>query len=152
MPIQSKQHRKIETTTKNNFFCQDCLWDAISVKFLVDPCIHLSLCKWSSSTHTHNSSYWWRNNILIWWRYKCSPVEVGSTECSRHLVFLTHSYMYIVLYPIVLWLLCICPFFALAWPDVLTQLYQVWKCYIMQPRMLYCVAKNVIYVSVCTWS
>ena len=40
------------------------------------------LCKRSSSIH--NSSYWWVNDILT---SKDSPVEVGSTECSRHHVF-----------------------------------------------------------------
>ena len=90
------------------YYCRECLYSQISPKvwdseeklvflsrlplrhhiarlgtFSVDPGIVVSFC--ASAHHPHTSLV--TDEWMIFWPSKDSSVEVGLTECSRHLVF-----------------------------------------------------------------
>ena len=90
-----------------NYYCSECLYSQISLKvwdskeklafsprlplrhhiariatFSVDPGILVSLYASAHHPHTTLATCEW----MIFWPSEDSPVDVGSTECSRHLV------------------------------------------------------------------
>ena len=70
---------KFETAKKNKHFCWDWPW----ATFSIDPGILISL--YASAHRPYKTLA--IGEQLIFWPGKDSPVEVGSTECSCHLVF-----------------------------------------------------------------
>ena len=93
---------------QRGYYCRECLYSQISLKvwdseeklafslrlplrrhigrlgmFSVDPGIVVSF--YASAHHPHTTLA--IDEWMIFWLSQDSPIEVGSTECSRHLVF-----------------------------------------------------------------
>ena len=83
MPIQSNQPESVTQRRKTGVFVETSSESPYcTMGHVFSRSWHSCklICKRSLSIH--NSSYWWVNDI---WPSEDSPVEVGPTECSRHL-------------------------------------------------------------------
>ena len=79
---------KVWDSEKKWRFHRDRLWDAILhdyARFQVDPGIVVSF--YASAHHPYTTLAIDEWMIHVFWLSEDSPVEVGSNECSRHLVF-----------------------------------------------------------------
>ena len=83
--LYSQSAWKYETAKKNWHFRRDCLWDHIAWLGMFSVNFGIVVSLYASAHHPYTTLA--TGEWMIFWLSEDSPVEVGSTECSRHLVF-----------------------------------------------------------------